>query len=781
DEKKIDIKGARLAYHESALLAKSDEVLSAKSVLNKLNTMRLLATDDNTQKVNADDNYKTELQKAWRQLQALPDNLDEKAFFLIELANMAKLTPPLRLPPTSSNEQQPSCSLPLPLTQKEEQIRLLALQKALKLAEQRQDKRAMTYAKSDFAQLYADKHCYSEAIRLTQTALNYAQYPISYSQGEISDGGDSFISGRFRNQGEQFVSTRFNVYLPSLLDKISEQECRERCLCQDISFAKNEMRNLSIEERIERKKECDESYEGQPRKADKKHFLENCKGNCQLLPPLALQNYHPELLLRLERQLGMLLEKQEQREQAIKAYERAIEHLRVRQETRNLSQFFREVEENTYFELADLLLHQAVKTPAGNKKQAILRDAIDNIESFKSAELRNYFQDECITEFEENAKTVEEFLSSDPNKTTTAIFYPIVLEDRVELLLVFHNGHIEQFKSAISAENFIKNVKRFRKYLQEFLPNNPYAQFEDAKTLHDVLIQPIKARLKQKKIDTLIIISHDLLLTIPFAALYDREGEKYMIKDYALAVAPGWKLTAPRKFQPDETIKALLIGLSAQVDEKFRTTLPKKMQLPLPYVEEELNNLSEIFKRNDRLENNDFSIYNVEKYLTNNTYSIVHFSTHGLFDKNDPNKRFLLAYDGILTMNRLGILIHTTKFREQPIELLNLSACLSAFGNKRSALGLSGMALKTGARSVLGSLWNVTDQVGTRDNKFVVTPAVDIMGWFYKAITKQDGNSSKAKALQEAQKRWLSEHGNSNKGYDSPFFWAPFVVIGNWQ
>jgi CHAT domain-containing protein len=485
---------------------------------------------------------------------------------------------------------------------------------------------------------------------------------------------------------------------------------------------------------------------------------------------------YPELLSRLQWQLGKYFKAQNDSTKALSAYRSAVEYLQKTYQYRSLSNSFRDMEEKVYFELADLLLQQAAKTPAGNKKQALLKEAINNIESFKAAEVRNYFQDECVTEFEEKAKTVEEFLSSDPNKKT-AIFYPIVLENRVELLLVFHDSHIEQFKTAMSAKDLIKNVENFRKYLP-FL-ENLNAQFKFAQNIYDGLIKPINATLKQKNIDTLIIISHDLLLTIPFAALSDRDSEKYLIEDYAIAIAPGWKLTDPRSFQYNEENKALLIGLSTGVDEKFRKTLPKEIQSSLPSVEEELKKLSEKFKYNDRLENKKFTISKVEKCLTNNAYSLVHFSTHGFFDENDPNKSFLLAYDGKLTVDRLGTLIHTTKFREQPIELLNLNTCLSAFGNKRNALGLSGMAIKTGARSVLGSLWVVTEQVVTGDNK--VTPAMDIMGWFYEAITKQKEKSSKAKALQYAQKRWLKEHGNSEKGYDSPFYWAPFVVIGNWQ
>jgi len=726
--------GAASIYQESIQYAEDDKVLKAKISINKLQALAKWAAYKKEEELEKglkkikhhpeklEDSHEEELKTVLEQVRQLDDS-HEKVFDLINLASVSQ--------------------------HKQKLLAYDALKQALTIAENLKDKESMAYAKYYLAQLYAKDGRYPEGIQLTKQGILHVQSHLFYSKKR----GDKMIN----YGGDRFVPDRFKVYLPSPADETSlfgwnttsEKDCKKKCQERD---------SLS------------------PSSQD--IFSKNCKGICQDMSPLSTQNYHPELLFRLERQLGEFLKAQGQSEEAIDAYKRAVKYFR--HEYRTLSPYFRDMEEKAYFELADLLLEQAFDAPP-SKKQALLKDAIDNIESFKAAELQNYYQDECITEFEDKAKTVVEFLSSDPNKTKTAIFYPIVLEDRVELLLVFHNGDIKQFKTDMTAKDLKWNVKYFRIFLEDFMPGDPYAQVDYAKTLYDGLIQPINTTLKQKNIDTLIIISHGDLLTIPFAALYDRVGEKYFIKDYAIAVAPGWKLTNPGNFQYSEENQALLIGLSILADKKIHPPLPEEMQFPLVYVKEELHQISQIFKKNEKLENKKFTISRVEEYLTNNAYSIVHFSTHGLFE-DDPNKRFLLAYDERLTMIRLGTLIHTTKFHQQPIELLNLSACLSAYGDKRIALGLSGMALRTGVRSVLGALWNATDQI-TRDNKVVtpVTPTVDIMRWFYEAITKQGGNSSKAKALQEAQNLWLEEHRKLKNGSDSPFFWAPFVVIGNWQ
>jgi len=101
--------------------------------------------------------------------------------------------------------------------------------------------------------------------------------------------------------------------------------------------------------------------------------------------------------------------------------------------------------------------------------------------------------------------------------------------------------------------------------------------------------------------------------------------------------------------------------------------------------------------------------------------------------------------------------------RPDAIELLVLSACETAEGDKRAALGLAGVAVRAGARSTLATLWQVND-----------SSTAELIAQFYKTLSNPgDSTVTKAKALQSAQLNLL-------RRYKAPLYWAPYVLVGNW-
>jgi CHAT domain-containing protein len=147
--------------------------------------------------------------------------------------------------------------------------------------------------------------------------------------------------------------------------------------------------------------------------------------------------------------------------------------------------------------------------------------------------------------------------------------------------------------------------------------------------------------------------------------------------------------------------------------------------------------------------------------LKSTPYNIVHVASHGQFSA-DPKQIFVLAYDGKLDMDALEADIKYGQRRQNALELLVLSACETATGDDRAALGLAGIALKAGARSAVASLWYVNDIAA---GKLVVD--------FYRGL--QDSGASKAQALRAAQRTMLAD-----PRYAHPAYWAPFLLIGNW-
>ncbi|MGB7949956.1 MAG: CHAT domain-containing protein, partial [Candidatus Binatia bacterium] len=163
----------------------------------------------------------------------------------------------------------------------------------------------------------------------------------------------------------------------------------------------------------------------------------------------------------------------------------------------------------------------------------------------------------------------------------------------------------------------------------------------------------------------------------------------------------------------------------------------------------------------ENLVDKEFLAANLEKKLKDEKFTIVHVASHGEFG-NEVDKTFLLTFDDKLSLDRLNQMVGVFRFRDEPLELLTLSACDTAAGDDRAALGLAGMAIKAGARSALATLWNINDEA-----------SVGLVVDFYREL--KDTSISRATALQRAQIKMLE-----NPRYEHPGFWSPFLLINNW-
>jgi CHAT domain-containing protein len=251
----------------------------------------------------------------------------------------------------------------------------------------------------------------------------------------------------------------------------------------------------------------------------------------------------------------------------------------------------------------------------------------------------------------------------------------------------------------------------------------------------------------QQKIQTLVFVPDGALRTIPFSALHD--GKSFLIQKYALAMTPGLYLTDPRPINLQK-IRTLAGGLIRSV-QGFPS---------LPYVAEEVQSVRSLFEA-DQLINEEFRAGLLEQELRESRYGILHIATHGKFT-SDVNNSFLLTFDGKLTMSKLEQLIGLFRFRQDPLELLTLSACQTAVGDDRAALGLAGVAIKAGARSALATLWFINDEA-----------SAELIAEFYRQL--RDPAVSKAVAIQRAQIKLLGD-----RIYDHPAYWSPFLLLNNW-
>jgi len=449
-----------------------------------------------------------------------------------------------------------------------------------------------------------------------------------------------------------------------------------------------------------------------------------------------------EALFPWEWRLARLLAASGQPDAAAEAYSRAVDlYVRLRQEvcegvSAQNSIMSQDVADRLFRGYADLLVRQAAAAGPESSRQALLA-ARDVLEMHKSVELQNYFQDPCVTQLVTKKTNIEDI---SPN---AAVLYPIVFPDRLELILSLR-GTITRKSVPIDAASFRKDIKAFRRTLEE---RHSFAFKEKAQKLYALLIAPLSGDLADTGIDTLIIVPDGPLRLIPMAALHDGKG--FLIERFAVVTTPGLNLTAPRPLTMRET-KILLVGLSQ----------PVQGYGALPKVREELEGLAKMFK-GKALFDDAFRRERLEEILARDTYGVIHIATHGEF-QSEASKSYLLTYDDRLNMDQLDQLLRLTRFRKQPVELLTLSACRTAAGDDRAALGLAGVAVKAGARSALATLWNVSD-----------TAASALILDFYGQMHSR--GASKAKALQNAQLGLLRD-----ERYRHPYYWSPFLLIGNW-
>ena len=398
---------------------------------------------------------------------------------------------------------------------------------------------------------------------------------------------------------------------------------------------------------------------------------------------------------------------------------------------------FRESVEPVYRQFVDLLLRTRGNQPPS---QDNLQKAREVLEALQLAELDNFFREACLEPKQQLDQIVDQVAP------TTAIIYPIILPDRIEVIFKLPQQPLRHYATPISETEVESTIEQLRRNLLRPFTTNAARSL--SQQVYHWLIQPTLAELRNSKIDTLVFVLDGSLRNIPMAALYD--GEQYLLENYSIALAPGLSLIDPKPLKREQ-LKALAAGVT-QARLGFS---------PLPNVGRELEQIqSEVpaFVLLDR----QFTTQMFQDQMESLPVPIVHLATHGQFSSN-ADETFILAWDDKIKVNELKNLLQTrNQSRPEAIELLVLSACQTAQGDKRAALGLAGVAVRAGARSTVASLWPVDDE-----------STAMLMSQFYRELA--NNALTKAEALRRAQLVLLQ-----NPQYQGSVFWAPYVLVGNW-
>jgi CHAT domain-containing protein len=453
----------------------------------------------------------------------------------------------------------------------------------------------------------------------------------------------------------------------------------------------------------------------------------------------------PDLAYRLQWQLGRILTitSPQNTTATITAYRQAVAHLKTLRNDLNASdadlQFsFRDSVEPVYRELVDLLLQDDGKILAAN-----LTTARDLIESLQVAELENFLRQGCLDTYT---------VPLDKIDRSAVVIYPIVLRDRVAIITSTPQQPLRYYSRPIAAARVQKLVTSLRERVekQEFNAQEEEEFLQQSHQIYNLLIAPLAADLQKSKTKTLVFVLDGVLRNIPMSVLHD--GKNYLFEKYNLALTPGLQLVPPQNSLDRRQYQAFLGGIS-----EARQGFPA-----IGGVKKELAAISNLVP-NQQLLNADFNQRQASSRLVSDDSSIVHLATHGQFSSK-PEDTFILTWDSRLDLNQLNSLLQSRNIQSgKIIDLLVLSACQTASGDSRATLGLAGVAIRARTRSTIASLWSVNDQA----TQLLMT------NLYQNLVTKKLG---KAESLGLAQRSLLR-----SPQYRSPYYWAPFVLVGNWQ
>ena len=466
---------------------------------------------------------------------------------------------------------------------------------------------------------------------------------------------------------------------------------------------------------------------------------------------LAQKNNDLDIAYIWEWQLGRLLKAQNDFPGAISAYDSAVATLNslrtdLAAVNREVQFNFRDRVEPIYRESVELLLQE--KGEAGEAKPD-LDKVRKRMEALRVAELDNYFREACLSnEF----VVIDEVVDED--NPDTAIIYPIILDNQLEIILKLPKQELIRKTSVVKSTEVEKIITQMRNRIIE--PDLTQEFIADSQQLYQWLIKPIEDDLKNSKakVKTLVFIPDGSLRNIPMAALYD--GKEYLAQKYAIAISPGLQLFTPKSLTRQE-LNVLAGGLSQVPEDE------EKNFAPLPNVTEELTSIQESGLPTVKLYNDNFTSNTLQRKINERPFQVIHLATHGRFSSR-ANDTFILASDKRINVAELDSLLRSREERRtEPIELLVLSACETATGDERAALGLAGVALRAGARSTLASLWQIGDD-----------STATFIDEFYRQLLT-DKTTTTAEALRASQLKLME-----SPEYNRPMYWAPYVLVGNW-
>ncbi len=381
---------------------------------------------------------------------------------------------------------------------------------------------------------------------------------------------------------------------------------------------------------------------------------------------------------------------------------------------------------------------------------------IEQVEQRWKRQFEDYFQGKITSEIvpaDQIARSLAQI--NQETKHHAALIYAIPQPDRLDLILVLESGKL------IRREVPAANPVRLRETIQTFRmgilrpDSQPDEYLEPGQQLYQWLVGSIAADLGNA--DLLIFCLGSGLRSLPLAALHD--GKRFLIETYQLAIIPAFNLLDRTARNTSQT-QVLAMGAST-FDH----------QTDLPGVPLELAAITQPPWSGRQLLNQAFTLKNLREQRASFPYSIVHFATHAEFAAGTVDRSYIQFWNQQLRLDQFQEL----GLQQPPVQLLVLSACRTALGDRNAELGFAGLAVQAGSKAAIASLWSVSD---------LSTPL--LMQAFYRHLKTA---TIKAEALRLAQLEMLhnqlhlkdlpSQATASSTNISHPYHWAAFTLVGN--
>ncbi|MDY7005931.1 MAG: CHAT domain-containing protein [Cyanobacteriota bacterium] len=617
---------------------------------------------------------------------------------------------------------------------------LESYQEALEIYQENQDNIGIAKTLNNIGLIYREQEKYSQALEQHQQAL-----AIQEEEGD-RDGKVLTLHniGRIHQESNKYPESLKFLTHSLIIDRQLDRKERERIHLANLGKLL-ETKNQSELAIIFYKQSI--------------NITESIRKDLKVLPVEQQEAYVESVGETYRNLAGLLLQKK----RAIEAHQ-IIDLLKVQEIFEQMGSL--QIDNHKYSELPFLeseelfwkKYSQLIETASDTENQNQLEEQLlEIIDFFDSEKVKS-----IVSELEEDAENQKlssdivfslQFELKEHQKKNTVVLYPLVLEDRLELILVSSNSPPVHRTVSVKRRDFNQAIIE----LKVGLINRNNSQSDKRVMLagfklYNWLIKPLEKELRLAKIETIIYVPDSQLRYIPLAALYD--GKKWLAERFEInniTAASLMDLEPRENFQP-----VILAGALTEGSYQFQVGRRRFEFEGLPFAGVEVENIGQIFPETNKLLGNDFTKKAME--LNMDSYNIVHFATHSAFVNGHPEESFILFGDG--DRATLG---DVKDWNLKDVELVVLSACQTALGkdigNGQEILGFGYRVQEAGAAAALASLWLVDDQA-----------THEFMSYFYAALNK---GLSKVESLREAQINMI------NSEYNHPYYWAPFILIGN--